>query len=420
MSLTLSTFLEEFDFLQGQQNLNIAVAVSGGADSLALTFLLKAWCDIHNAHLVALTVDHGLRQDSAQEAQDLHALLKFHGIEHHVLRWDGAKPTAALQEKARSKRYDLLENWCHQHSFPYLFLGHHQGDQAETYCMRLRRHSGLLGLACMRAVVKKQRVTLVRPFLNTPKKDLKDFLRTENIPWVEDPSNENTSFERVFWRQFLGDLSLDITPFQKIRKAYEGWLQRFLRSYTVASPLGYCRLQKQPYCSLPQSFQGVLISHLLRAYGTQKYPLTSASLERLLATINAKKFSATTAGGLRISRQQQDFLFVREYRAIKACTPVNHQKILWDKRFLIETTNMPSGTIKAIGERGWLQLLQTSPALKKLEEPRGALWSLPALFVQSDNTETIHPTMNMVYEHFLQSSSSTLQKKFSFHLKSPF
>ena len=138
-------------FLQGQQGehqgLTIAVAVSGGADSLALTFLLKEWCADNATHLVALTVDHRLRQDSTQEAQALHTLLTSHGIDHHILTWDGSKPTAALQEKARLKRYELLESWCQKHNVPYLFLGHHTGDQSETYCMRLRRHSGLLGLA---------------------------------------------------------------------------------------------------------------------------------------------------------------------------------------------------------------------------------------------------------------------------------
>ena len=290
MSLTVTDFLEEFDFLQGQKKLNIAVAVSGGADSLALTLLLKEWCDAHGVTFVALTVDHGLRPESAQEAASLHTLLESLGIKHHILTWEGAKPTSALQEKARSKRYDLLEDWCHRHQFPYLFLGHHQGDQSETYCMRLRRHSGLLGLACMRPVVKKQRVTLVRPFLNISKDSLKAYLAEKGVAWVEDPSNENATFERVFWREFLGDTSIDIAQFQAVRQAYEGWLTRFLKTYAEPSPLGYCRLQKQAFFQLPLSFQKILMPHLLRTYGTQKYPLTSTALNRLLTTIKANGF----------------------------------------------------------------------------------------------------------------------------------
>ncbi|MDP4840306.1 MAG: hypothetical protein NWR43_01835, partial [Alphaproteobacteria bacterium] len=79
-----------------------------------------------------------LRPQSAQEAKNVQKLLQNHGIEHHILTWQGEKPLTALQEKARDKRYDLLKTWCLEQGYEFLFLGHHQGDQSETYCMRLR------------------------------------------------------------------------------------------------------------------------------------------------------------------------------------------------------------------------------------------------------------------------------------------
>lgn len=417
--LTSSDFenlLRTAGFFPFKNSMKIAVAVSGGADSLALTLLLNNWVKTYSGELVALTVDHRLRSDSSKEAQNLHNRLDKLGIAHHILTWEGEKPTTALQERARSKRYDLLESWCQQRGYPFLFLGHHQGDQSETYCMRLRRHSGLLGLACMRARSTTQRVTLVRPFLTTSKEVLRKTVKNFHIPWVEDPSNHNTHFERVFWRQILGKKAIDLKNFQTLRRAYDGWIQRYLTSYGTRSPLGYVRLQKKPFLELPDHFQEILLSHLLRAYGTNKYPLTSKTLSILLEKIQEPLFSAITAGGLKISSHQKELLLVREYRAITEEQSVMNDHCLWDKRFLILTKDFPQGTLKSVGEKGWVQLLQHEPHLKTIKDPRGALWSLPALWLG----ETIHPTLNMVHDSFLQAPASPIIKRFIFRSKSPF
>lgn len=399
----------------------IAVAVSGGADSLALTLLLNQYAQKQSLHLVALTVDHGLRQESAQEALNLQALLKTRGIEHHILKWEGKKPTAALQEKARSKRYDLLESWCYDNNCASLFLGHHQGDQSETYCMRLRRHSTLMGLACMRAKSHHQRVTLLRPFLNIPKEKLTQTLEHFEVTWVEDPSNDNTGFERIFWRQSLcsggpDPQPINLIPFQNVRTAYDQWITRYLEDHGTLSPLGYVRLCKPSFLLLPISFQEILLSYLLRAYGIGKYPLTSSSLTRALDKMKTSSFSALTACGLRLSKHQKEFLLVREYRAIKDEIAPEVLPKIWDKRFLINMDKTTKGTIKCVGEKGWLQLLKHTPNFKALDHPKMALWALPALWVGDE----IDPTCNMIYEQFSRQILPPHKKRFIFRSKSPF
>src|SRR4051794_38627859 len=74
----------------------IAVGVSGGADSLALCLLLKAWVDSRGGSLLALTVDHDLRQSAATEAIQVGSWLKGHGVEHDILRWRGENPLRAF------------------------------------------------------------------------------------------------------------------------------------------------------------------------------------------------------------------------------------------------------------------------------------------------------------------------------------
>ncbi len=399
------------------QNLKIAVAVSGGADSLALTFLLKKRVQEQGGELVALTVDHGLRPQSAQEAKSVQQLLQNKGIEHHILTWQGNKPLTALQEKAREKRYDLLKTWCLEEGYEFLFLGHHQGDQSETYCMRLRQNSGLLGLACMRPLSKHRTLTLVRPFLGVSKERLKKTLKQLQIEWVEDPGNQNRAFERVFWRQVLGERTPSLDLYQGVRDAYEGWIVRYLNVHAHLSDFGYVRLDKEAFAQLPEDFQGILVSFLLQAYGVGRYPLASRSLKGLLNKIKMPDFSAVTAQGLRISKHKKELLMIREYRAITEERKVSGRPFIWDSRFLITPPENLKGIIKCIGEKGWVQLLDINPALKDLDIPRAVLWSLPSLWVESGGK--IHPPFKVI-EKELSKDCLYESKMFVFKSKRPF
>ena len=115
-----------------ENNPTIAIAVSGGCDSMCLTLLLNDWTVANDGKLIALTVDHGLRSESATEAHQVSDWLSQRSIEHHILTWSGKKPTSGIQEAARKARYSLLEDWCLQHKVLHLFVAHNADDQAET------------------------------------------------------------------------------------------------------------------------------------------------------------------------------------------------------------------------------------------------------------------------------------------------
>ncbi|HZD25370.1 MAG TPA: tRNA lysidine(34) synthetase TilS, partial [Alphaproteobacteria bacterium] len=127
----------------------LAVAVSGGADSLALALLADGWARRRGGVATALTVDHGLRPEAAAEARRVGRWLAARGIPHRILRWRGDKPATAVQAKARAARYALLADWCRRHGVLHLLTAHHRGDQAETVLMRLAHGSGVDGLAGM-------------------------------------------------------------------------------------------------------------------------------------------------------------------------------------------------------------------------------------------------------------------------------
>src|SRR5947208_13396457 len=141
----------------------IAVAVSGGPDSLALTILADRWVRERAGQLAALTVDHGLRPEGAEEAQTVGRWMATRGIKHHVLAWSGPKPATGIQEAARAARYGLLAEWCRAEGCLHLLTAHHREDQAETYLIRRRAGSGIDGLAGMSALREMVGIRLVRP-----------------------------------------------------------------------------------------------------------------------------------------------------------------------------------------------------------------------------------------------------------------
>lgn len=121
----------------------LALAVSGGPDSLALLHLAAGWARAQGGAVVALTVDHGLRPEAAAEAAYVGGVAQALGVPHHVLTWQGAKPGGNIAAAARDARYGLLEAWCAGAGVLHLLTAHTRDDQAETVLLRLARGSGV-------------------------------------------------------------------------------------------------------------------------------------------------------------------------------------------------------------------------------------------------------------------------------------
>ena len=129
----------------------VALAVSGGADSVALMLLVHDWLDLLSTgpQITILTVDHRLREAAASEAEWVKREAQALGFPHETLVWEGEKPNSGLQAGARHARYGLMTAYCRAASIPAIATAHSCDDQAETFVMRLARGSGLDGLAAM-------------------------------------------------------------------------------------------------------------------------------------------------------------------------------------------------------------------------------------------------------------------------------
>ncbi len=199
-------FFAKFEEIFADEDLpkKLCVAVSGGADSLALTLLLQEFCLDKNIEIFAVTIDHKMRADSAKEAAELGKILAERKIPHSILTILTAEvPQKNIEAKLRELRYEMLIDFCEKNEIRHLFLGHHIGDIAENFLIRLFRGSGLDGLSAINEVSKRRQIKLVRPLLNFKKDDLKSFLRSKKVEWFEDESNLDEKFLRNKIRNFL-------------------------------------------------------------------------------------------------------------------------------------------------------------------------------------------------------------------------
>jgi tRNA(Ile)-lysidine synthase len=302
----------------------MAVAVSGGSDSMALTLLLKEFCDVSFSYesFVALTVDHQLRPFSGQEAETVHSWLVRRGIEHHTLIWHHDPLVSQIEEKARQARYFLLFDFCQQNDISILLTAHHAQDQMETFLMRLSRGSGLRGINAIRPVSDYNGLTIGRPLLTILPDQLKTTL-TERFqqPHIHDESNESSQFERVRWRKALPLFaSLGLTPesvmrtlahLQKIESQREQTALEFLQNFVVFSG-DTCFFPKDAFLILfPYVAQRVIMT-LLKKISQKESPISQRLLESVYEKMRIKTFKGTTASGCWIRLKKGQCFFISQ------------------------------------------------------------------------------------------------------------
>ncbi len=377
----------------------LAVAVSGGADSMALALLADDWARARGGRIHALTVDHGLRPGSGAEAARVGAWLGTLGIEHHVLTWAGTKPTTALQARARDARYALLGGWCRGAGVLHLLLAHQRRDQAETLFLRLASGSGPEGLAGMSAIVETPDARLLRPLLHVPPDALRAFLGERGQPWVEDPSNDDPRFARVRLRQAAPALAaLGVTVetaaraadrFAAVRVALEAGAARLLTRAVRLDPAGFAVLSPEEFAVAPDEISVRALARVLAAVGGR---LHSPSLEKTATLLAAARSrgdgnkSVATLAGCVFERQGGTWLARREDRGLPGPEPLAAGcRPAWDGRFDVTIPSPPKHpgaplTLAPLGEEGWRDIVDHAPVLRDGWVPRTVRVVLPALF----------------------------------------
>ncbi|MES1990558.1 MAG: tRNA lysidine(34) synthetase TilS [Pseudomonadota bacterium] len=376
----------------------IAVAFSGGADSLALLILASQWAaKSRNRYVIAYTVDHGLRKASAAEARQCAAVAKSLGVTHRILRWKGDKPSSGIQAAARDARYDLLVKACQRDKITTYLTAHHLEDQAETFLLRLARGSGVDGLAAMSATSQPESgLRRLRPFLDVPRETLRAVVARAGLSAIEDPSNDNPRFDRVKVRRLMSDLaSIGLTParladtaahMSRARKALEAATRDVLKS-SVVEPVGFIHIDIAVLLASPEEIALRALAEILETVGGTHYAPRFEGLSAIYAALGADALGkARTLNGCRLVVTRGRLYVTREVSVAMRAVPVAVRRRvarLWDERFTVMLDrDLPLSAapheIRALGPEG-LRIVRAA-GCPEPAGPKSVLPTLPALW----------------------------------------
>ncbi|MBA8840079.1 tRNA lysidine(34) synthetase TilS [Ochrobactrum sp. RH2CCR150] len=365
----------------------VIAAVSGGSDSLAMLFLLKdhlATLDPRPA-LLAVTIDHRLRAESADEAENVGALCREHGIAHRILAWDDPKPSQGLAAAARSARYRLLVQAAHEADAAVIVTGHTQDDQIETFLMRKERshHAEARGLAAMAPQSWLEgSVQLIRPLLSVSRQALRDELTAKGLRWVDDPSNANTDYERPRVRQgAAADADPQIVLAQVALASAARKRDNAALVAALADPVSLqvddCdRMEIDPaiYAALPETVRRLFSGLVASLAGGRRFLPGDAErlrIERILSgdaeqesqKHESRKHERLTIFGALIERGAKGLphRFRRERRNLPSMPLPAGGSCIWDGRFRFFNSGERDFEIAAPGRQALIDFLADSP-----------------------------------------------------------
>ena len=409
-------------FAPFQSYQSLLIAVSGGADSVALLLLLARWArQLTEPPVIEVaTIDHQLREDSQREATWVAELAHTLGLKHSTRSWDAAKPTTGLQAAARKARYRLLLQIIDEGQLPApaaVVTAHTEDDQAETVVMRLARGSGVDGLAAMvpaRALHGDgEDVMLVRPFLSVPKAKLIEFLKAAQQTWLEDPSNTSRDFERIRLRQARDSLdalgvtaqalSLTAQRARRARQALEAQTQVFLSDAVALHNGAFAEVDASAFAAQPDEIQIRTLIQLLRGFGGVSPQAQLQKIEALQASLLRHDALTTTLGGCVVSKTCSPAgSQLRVYReAGRAPLPTFEvlpgDKLDWDRRFqvsILDTAVAQQGqiTVRALDGAAFAALRSHLPS-SCAKIPSAAAKTLPSFWC--DDQLLAVPTLNI-------------------------
>ena len=378
------------------------LAVSGGSDSLAMLHLMAEVAHQMACKVQAITIDHGLRAEAAEEAAYVGRICAGLGVAHSTVRWEHAEIFGNLMDQARRARYALIADWARAHGIGHVAVAHTMDDQAETVLMGLARAAGIDGLSGMRNAWREGGIAFTRPFLDVSRADLQSYLVRKRIAWIDDPSNTNGRYQRIKARRALAALApVGITAERLARVASNlDFARSALTSYTatiatdlVAENAGGLQIRREQYSV--QSFEvkrRVLIA-ALRWISSAAYAPRADAVRNVEWAIETGKDS--TLCGCRIRVKADTIAITREPPAV--ASTICHTNQLWDKRWRIDGPHAPGLTLRALGAEGlrlcknwrdtgiWRDGLLVSPAVWRGD----ALISAPLAGFNADWAATI-------------------------------
>lgn len=328
----------------------LAVAVSGGPDSMALVWLADRWARAQGGSAFAIIVDHGIRSESADEARIAAEQLRAADIAVSIHKVTSMPPENGVPAWARKARYDLLRDAAVERGALHLLLAHHQDDQAETLLLRLARGSGVKGLSGMRGVQPGADLRLLRPLLDFSKAQVAATAKATGWTIADDPSNRATKYARTRIRMALASSSGDTARLAKTAATLaseDAAIEQAVMSLAVQAativPYGLIRLNRSLLAAAPTAVSTRLLDRAVRMAGGADGPLRHSRITRLLQDITNSPNTRRTCGGTIIQIKGAGALLWREPAKLPDLVPLQALKLgLWDNRFRLNPKDASS------------------------------------------------------------------------------
>lgn len=350
----------------------IGIAVSGGGDSVALMHITAEWA--RGRRVIIATVDHGLRRESAAEAQQVKRQASALGLRHATLMWQRGTEDGNLMAQARDARLRLLSGWALHNGLSAILLGHTADDQAETLVMRLARGSGIDGLAAMAEWRDAFDQRWLRPMLGVGRGELRDWMRARGIAWIDDPSNESEEYDRVRIRKAMDAMGVDVAALARAA-AHIGEARDALSHYAALASQdaearnGTLTMPRRPVREAPAEIRRRLLVAGCRWITGADYPPRRAAVMHALNAMAAG--NRVTLDGALVEPLGDRLRFSREPAAAQRAP--DSRGPFWDNRWVIDGIR-PGQHVTALGYDSLSRLNWRSAGL-----PRDELAASPAI-----------------------------------------
>ena len=302
---------------------NFIVAVSGGPDSLALSFFSKIYSIKNNLKVKYIHVDHKLRDNSTKEAKIVKLLLKKLYTNLEILTWVGKKPKSNIQSIARAKRYELLIKKAKKLKINNILFGHHKDDLIENFFIRILRGSGLNGIVSFDKKTNQQNINLIRPLLEFSKTDLVNVTKKVFKKYIEDPSNKNDKFKRVKVRNFINNLELEgldknkfnltIKNLKFANETIKYFVEKNLKDNSTISNFNKFAILNQSFFYQTEEVVFRSFTTILKNIGKKYYPARGRKIVKLINQVKNYNSFKTTLGNCIIKKVNNTIIVSKEH-----------------------------------------------------------------------------------------------------------
>ncbi len=344
---------------------HVGLSISGGPDSMALLMLVKDWIKNKSGKITVFHFDHKIRQNSSKEANWLESYISGLGINFHLLTWERDKKTVLNMKNAREARYEKILDVSKKLKIIHLMTAHHFNDNLETYYMRKKRSSSILGLSSIPKILIKENLQIIRPLLGFSKKRLISTCKFFKIGWLKDSSNLDMKYERPRVRKELEKKSE--SQKKKLEKEFtktiinneklEKKIRNFFVNNLIFLEYGVFQFDKNKFLKRSKELKIEILKKILTTASGQIFPPREISIIALIKLIQFNQCFRYTLHSCLLEIKLDKILVFRETSSIREEKKIipKGKSYLWDSRFFIYSKNFSIGCQRITNEN-WVFL----------------------------------------------------------------